>query len=127
MHRESDGRFARGNRGGPGRPRGFRGVSQKIMRLTHDGDALIAYAWAVLNDPSAPSRDRWTAHQWLSDRGLGKAATQEEPDEPEGWEEEGRPFASLSDDDLSTIELILSKSIGRHMVASSPLQKLIAG
>lgn len=121
MQREANGRFALGNRGGPGRPRGFRGISEKIMQVTCDGDALIAFAWGVLIDPTAPSRDRWLAHQWLSDRGLGKVAPHHEVNNPDfDGDDDSRPLMNLSDHALDQIEAILRNDRDRPTF-SAPL------
>ena len=109
MSREKDGRFSSGSPGGPGRPPGFSGVAKKIMLLTRDGDALIAFAWSVLNSPLASSNDRWKAHQWLSERGLGKPATSEEVLPVEDYNSP-IDFSKLDDADLTTLEHLLVKS-----------------
>ena len=59
-----------GNRAG--RPKGFAGVSRRIMQETRDGDELVEWALSVWRDSSRPYAERAAAHGWLSDRGLGR-------------------------------------------------------
>ena len=70
-----DGKWAKGHAGGPGRPPGFRGVAKRIMKETRNGDELVEWALSVWRDETLPMSERWRAHDWLSDRGLGKPIT----------------------------------------------------
>lgn len=71
MSREQT-QFKPGHGGGPGRPAGFKGMAKKIMAATRDGDELLEFALRTLRDDAADAKDRQWAHQWLSDRGMGK-------------------------------------------------------
>lgn len=73
MPKEST-QFRKGHKGGPGRPKGFRGVAKLIMEETRDGAELVEYALLVFRDEEGKRMpaQRWEALQWLSDRGLGK-------------------------------------------------------
>jgi hypothetical protein len=55
-----------------GRPRGFAGVARLIAAATNDGAELVQWALAVWRDPSREFSERQAAHQWLSDRYLGR-------------------------------------------------------
>lgn len=70
----SGGRFQKGSSGNPGgRPRAPGEMARLIRTETKGGKELVDYALKVYRDPaSAEANKRW-AHDWLSDRGFGKA------------------------------------------------------
>lgn len=101
-----------GNPGG--RPRkGFKGVSKMIMRETHDGLELVAWALSIWRDESAPANERWKAYEWLSMYGLGKpvATVELHVDAPEP----ARDLSALSDEQLAVIDAVFTE-------AGAPLQ-----
>src|SRR5262245_29934168 len=55
-----------------GRSPGFRGVARQIMSATSDGAELVQWALDVWRDVARPHAERERAHQWLSERGLGR-------------------------------------------------------
>jgi Family of unknown function (DUF5681) len=68
--------WQKGQSGNPGgRPRGWAGLASYIQERTNDGRALIDYALEVWLDPHNhySPQQRWEAHNWLADRGYGKA------------------------------------------------------
>ena len=66
--------FKPGTSGNPdGRPKGYKGVARLIMKETRDGAELVEYALKIFRDEKADPKERHAMHQWLSDRGLGKA------------------------------------------------------
>lgn len=58
-----------------GRPRGFAGVSAFVLGETQDGKELAQWMIDIWRDKSRPHVERERAHQWLSDRGLGRPVT----------------------------------------------------
>jgi len=78
--------FKPGESGNPlGRPKGFAGVAAKIMKATRNGDELVEFALKVFRNkpprakkgetakPPYSIEDQMRAHQWLTDRSIGKA------------------------------------------------------
>jgi hypothetical protein len=70
-------------KGGPslnpaGRSRGFKGVAKLIATETRDGAELVEWALSVFRDPDRTYSERAAAHQWLSDRYLGKPLSSHE-------------------------------------------------
>lgn len=61
-----------GQSGNPGgRPKG---LARRVRELVgNDGHVVVDYMLEVLNDKTAPRRDRMVAAAWLADRGFGKA------------------------------------------------------
>lgn len=68
--------WQKGKSGNPGgRPRGWAGLASYIQERTNDGRTLIDYALEVWLDEKGmySPQQRWEAHNWLADRGYGKA------------------------------------------------------
>lgn len=67
--------WQKGQSGNPkGRPKGMSAhMAYLIAQKTDNGQALVDFAWSVYKDENAPLTDRIWAHNWLADRGAGKA------------------------------------------------------
>ena len=72
----SGGRFEGGKSGNPGgRSRASAAVARMIREATADGQELVDFAlkvWRGQVDEMNTEKSRQWAHDWLSDRGLGK-------------------------------------------------------
>lgn len=65
--------FPKGVSGNPGgRSRAQAAVARLIRDATRDGAELVEFALKVMRDDGEDMRAREYAHQWLSDRSLGK-------------------------------------------------------
>ncbi len=98
--RDATGRFVPGHAPTGGRPKGFRGVSRLIMSETRDGAELVEWALKMFRDDKAEVRDRSAAHQWLSDRGLGKAIATLELHNGDARDTDDDTYAALPEETL---------------------------
>lgn len=66
--------FVKGRSGNPGgRCKAAGEMARMIREETKGGRELVTYALQVYRDPSSTEANRRWAHDWLSDRGFGRA------------------------------------------------------
>lgn len=102
--------FVKGQSGNPGgRPRGAAEMARLIRKATNDGASLVKHAVKVWRDPKASERSRAWAHEWLTDRGFGRAV--QSVDLNVGGEiEVSVPFADLTDEELRLLAKVDRKA-----------------
>ncbi len=65
IERVAGGRFAPGNRGGPGRPRGGMSLVQAAQRMVNPED-LVNFALKRINEPAYDEKAKVWACEWLA-------------------------------------------------------------
>lgn len=117
--------WEKGQSGNPGgRPKAALNLAQNMAKLiaerTDNGQKLIEFAWAVYTDENAPLAERRWAHDWLTDRGAGKASQSIElfanVQSQNVTFVEMVNFDKLSSENLFELESILSTAVGAPLL-----------
>ena len=101
-----------------GRGVAFRGMVQHIREQTSDGAELVEFALKVFRgvDPTTGAKiykhsEQWDAHNWLTERGFGKAITPIDI-QTQSTDQIIDVFdpTRLGDEDLATLEALLESA-----------------
>lgn len=84
-------------------------MAKLIRDQTHDGADLVKHALKVWRNKKSSEREREWAHDWLTDRGFGRAV--QSVDLNVGGELEVHvPFAELTDEELQLLAKVDRKA-----------------